>query len=146
MLVYTGPVLDRPLEVTGPVSLRLFVSSSAPDTDFTARLVDVHPDGRALNLCEGVLRARYHESIEREAFLTPGVVYELPIDLGVTSNVFLPGHRVRLDVSSSNFPRIDRNLNTGGTIGFETAWQVARNTVHHSPDHPSHLVLPVIPS
>lgn len=146
VLVYTGPVLDAPLEVTGPVSAVLFVSSSAPDTDFTARLVDVHPDGRAINLCEGVLRTRYRESIERPVLMTPGEVCELTIDLGPTSNVFLPGHRVRLDVSSSNFPRIDRNLNTGGPIGFETEWRVAENTVHHAPARPSRLVLPVIPS
>ncbi len=145
VLVYTGPVLDAPLEVTGPVSAVLFVSSSAPDTDITARLVDVHPDGRAINLCEGVIRVRYRESIERAVFMTPGEVYEVTIDLGPTSNVFLPGHRVRLDVSSSNFPRIDRNLNTGGLIGFETEWRVAENTVHHSTRHPSRLVLPVIP-
>jgi putative CocE/NonD family hydrolase len=144
VLVYTGPVLSEPLEVTGPVSATLFVSSSAPDTDFTARLVDVQPGGRAINLCEGVLRARYRDSIERPSFMRPGQVYELTIDLGPTSNVFLPGHRVRLDISSSNFPRIDRNLNTGGPIGFETDWRVAENSVHHGPDHSSRLVLPVI--
>jgi len=145
VLVYTGPVLDAPLDMTGPVSAVLHVSSSAPDTDFTARLVDVHPDGRAINLCEGVLRARYRESIEREALMRPGEVYQLTIDLGPTSNVFLQGHRVRLDISSSNFPRIDRNLNTGGRIGFETTWQLAHNTIHASPGHPSRLILPVIP-
>jgi uncharacterized protein len=145
VLVYTGPVLQAPLEVTGPVSAVLFVSSSAPDTDFTARLVDVHPDGRAINLCEGVLRARYRESIERAVLMEPGTVYELTIDLGPTSNVFLPGHRVRLDISSSNFPRIDRNLNTGGPIGFEMQWRIAENTVHHTAAHPSRLILPVIP-
>jgi uncharacterized protein len=145
VLVYIGPMLAAPLELTGPVSLILFVSSSVPDTDFTARLVDVHPDGRAINLCEGVLRTRYRESFECEVFMVPGEVYELTVDLGATSNVFLPGHRVRLDVSSSNFPRIDRNLNTGGRIGFETEWRVAHNTVHHSRRHPSRLLLPVVP-
>ena len=131
--------------MTGPVSAVLFVSSSAPDTDFTVRLVDVHPDGRAINLCEGVLRARYRESIERAVLMTPDEIYELTIDLGPTSNVFLPGHRVRIDISSSNFPRIDRNLNTGGRIGFETEWRVAENTVHYSFAYPSRVVLPVIP-
>jgi len=145
VLAYTGPALDAPLEVTGPISAVLFVSSSAPDTDVTARLVDVHPDGRAINLCEGVIRARYRESIERSVLMIPGEVYEVTIDLGPTSNVFLPGHRVRFDVSSSNFPRIDRNLNTGGPIGFETEWRVAENTVHHAERYPSRLVLPVIP-
>ena len=145
VLVYTGPVLEQPLEVTGPVSALLSVSSSAPDTDFTARLVDVFPDGRAINLCEGVLRARYRNSIERPRLMKSGEVCELAIDLGPTANVFLPGHRVRLDISSSNFPRIDRNMNTGGPIGFETEWRVARNTVHRSAVHPSRLRLPVIP-
>jgi len=145
VLVYTGPVLDGPVEVTGPVSVVLFVSSSEPDTDFTARLVDVHPDGRAINLCEGVLRARYRDSIEQPAPMVPGQVHELTIDLGPTSNVFLAGHRIRLDISSSNFPRIDRNMNTGGPIGFETEWRVAQNTVHAGPAHPSRLVIPVIP-
>jgi hypothetical protein len=145
VLVFTGPVLREPLEATGPVSAVLWVSSTAPDTDITARLVDVWPDGRAINLCEGVLRLRYRDSIERPVPMRPGEVYEVTVDLTPTSNVFLPGHRVRLDVSSSNFPRIDRNLNTGGPIGFETEWRVARNTVHHGPAHPSRLLLPVIP-
>jgi putative CocE/NonD family hydrolase len=145
VLVYTGPVLDEPLEVTGPVSAVLAVSSSAPDTDFTARLCDVFPDGRSINLCEGVLRARYRNSNERPNLMAAGSIYELMIDLGPTSNVFLPGHRVRLDISSSNFPRIDRNLNTGGAIGFESEWRIARNTVHRSAGHASRLILPVIP-
>jgi putative CocE/NonD family hydrolase len=146
VLPYTGPVLTEPLDVTGPVTVVLNVSSSAPDTDFTARLVDVHPDGRAMNLCEGVLRVRYRDSIEQPTLMTPGEVYELTINLGPTSNVFLPGHRVRVDISSSNFPRIDRNLNTGGPIGVETEWRVARNTIHHGGSRPSRLILPVIPT
>jgi putative CocE/NonD family hydrolase len=145
VLVYTGAVLTEPLDVTGPVSAIINLSSDAPDTDVTARLVDVFPDGRAINLCEGVLRARYWQSIERPTQLHPGEIVPVMIDLGPTSNVFLPGHRVRLDVSSSNFPRIDRNLNTGGRIGYETQWQVARNQVHRGGEHASHLVLPVIP-
>jgi putative CocE/NonD family hydrolase len=127
------------------VTATVFFSSSAPDTDVTARLIDVHPDGRAINLCEGVLRVRYRDSFERAVLMTPGDVYALPIDLGVTSNAFLAGHRVRLDISSSNFPRIDRNLNTGGRIGFESEWRVAQQRVHHSGERPSRLRLPVIP-
>ncbi len=142
---FTGPVVDEPLEVTGPVTATIWFSSSAPDTDVTARLVDVHPDGRAINLCEGVLRTRYRESFERPVMLTPGEPAAIPIDLGVTSNVFLAGHRVRLDISSSNFPRIDRNLNTGGPIGFESEWRVADQRIHHSADRPSRIRLPVIP-
>jgi putative CocE/NonD family hydrolase len=145
VLVYTGPVLDAPLQVIGPVSATIFLSSSAPDTDVVARLVDVHPDGRAINLCEGVLRARYRSSVSEPSLMTPGQVHEITVDLGPTANVFLPGHRVRLDITSSNFPRIDRNMNTGGPIGFETEWRVARNTVHHGAAHASRLSLPVIP-
>ena len=142
---YTGPLLAVPLEVTGPVSATIWFSSSAPDTDVTARLVDVYPDGRAINVCEGVLRARYRESFERPTLLTPGEPAAIPVDLGVTSTVFRPGHRVRLDISSSNFPRIDRNLNTGGPIGFETEWRVAHQRIHHSGARPSRIRLPVIP-
>jgi putative CocE/NonD family hydrolase len=142
---FTGPVLTAPLEVTGSISATIWFSSDARDTDVTARLVDVHPDGRAINICEGVLRARYRESFERPTLLTPGEPAAIPIDLGVTSNVFLPGHRVRLDISSSNFPRIDRNLNTGGPIGQETEWRVAHQRIHHSVARPSRIRLPAIP-
>lgn len=146
VLCFTTAVLDRPVEVTGHVTLVLHVSSSAPDTDFTGKLVDVHPDGRAILLCEGIQRARYRESLTEPTPLTPGTVHELTIDLGVTSNVFLPGHRVRLEVSSSNFPRYDRNTNTGATIATDTEddLAVAVNRVHHGPAHPSRLVLPLI--
>jgi uncharacterized protein len=146
VLCFTSAVLDRPVEVTGHVTLVLHVSSSASDTDFTSKLVDVQPDGRAILLCEGIQRARYRESLTEPTLLTPGTVYELTIDLRVTSNVFLPGHRIRLEVSSSNFPRYDRNTNTGGTIATdgEDDLAVAVNRVHHGPAHPSRLILPLI--
>lgn len=146
VLCYTTAVLDEPVEVTGHLSLVLHVSSSAVDTDFTAKLVDVHPDGRALYLTDGILRARYRESLERPEPLAPGEWYEITIDLGVTANVFLPGHRIRLEVSSSNFPRFDRNTNTGGYIAGESAADAvpATNEVRHGPACPSRLVLPVI--
>ena len=146
MLCFTTPALTEPIEVTGHVSLTLYVSSSAPDTDFTGKLVDVFPDGRAIFLTDGIMRARYRNSLAEPEPLTPGEVYELSLDLSVTSNVFLPGHRIRLEVSSSNFPRFDRNTNTGGVIADDAADQamVAVNRVWHGPDHPSHLVLPVI--
>jgi putative CocE/NonD family hydrolase len=146
VLCYTTPVLDRPVEVTGHVSLTLFASSSAPDTDFTGKLIDVFPDGRALYLTDGILRARYRNSLADPELLTPGQVYEMTVDLSVTSNVFLPGHRIRLEISSSNFPRFDRNTNTGGTIteDREEDVQVAVNRIVHGPGHPSRLVLPVI--
>lgn len=146
VLSYTSEPLAEPLTVIGPVELVLHASSSALDTDFTAKLVDVHPDGRAENLADGILRARYRDSLSEPSPLTPGEVYELRIDLVATANVFAAGHRIRVDVSSSNFPRFDRNTNTGGTIAEEAAADlvVADNTVHHTPVHPSRLVLPVI--
>jgi putative CocE/NonD family hydrolase len=146
VLCFTTAVLERPVEVTGHVTLVLHVSSSAQDTDFTGKLVDVHPDEKAILVCEGVQRARYRRSLTEPEPLEPGTVYELTIDLCVTSNVFLPGHRIRLEVSSSNFPRYDRNANTGGTIATdgEDDLVVAVNRVHHGPAHPSRLVLPLI--
>lgn len=144
VLVYTTPPLERPLEVTGPVRLVLFAASSAPDTDFTGKLVDVFPDGRALILTDGILRARYRDGDPRP--LEPGAVYELQIDLVATANLFRAGHRIRLEVSSSNFPRFDRNTNTGGTIAEEgeAACTVAVNQIFHDGARPSHLLLPVI--
>ncbi|MBE8516024.1 CocE/NonD family hydrolase [Amycolatopsis sp. H6(2020)] len=146
VLCFTGPVLEEPVEVTGPVSVKLFVSSSAVDTDFTAKLVDVFPDGKAINLCDGILRARYRNGLATEELMEPGTVYEITVDMTATSNVFLPGHRIRVDVSSSNFPRYDRNTNTGGAIARETEAQMvpAINHIHHGPEHPSRLVLPII--
>ena len=144
VLVYQTEPLDAPLTVVGPVDLVLFVSSDASDTDFTAKLVDVHPDGRAFNVQEGILRARYREGFDREVFMEPGRVYELTVDLQATANHFGRGHRLRLEVSSSNFPRWDRNLNTGGRNYDETIWRKARNTVHHGGRHPSRLKLWVL--
>jgi uncharacterized protein len=146
VLCFTSEVLTEPLEVAGPVSLALFASSSAPDTDFTGKLVDVFPDGRAIFLTDGIIRARYRNSLAEPEPLTPGETYELSLDLSVTSNVFLPGHRIRLEVSSSNFPRYDRNTNTAGIIAEESADQVvvAVNRVRHGHGYPSRLILPVI--
>ncbi|WP_374689538.1 CocE/NonD family hydrolase [Promineifilum sp.] len=146
VLVYSTPVLDRPVEVIGPIELHLFVASSARDTDFTGKLVDVYPDGRAIILTEGILRARYRHSFTEPELLKPGELYELRLNLWTTANVFLPGHRIRLEVSSSNFPRFDRNSNTGGDIASETAdqYQPAIHRIFHDAAHPSHLVLPII--
>jgi uncharacterized protein len=146
VLCFTSSVLTEPVEVTGHVSLELFVSSSAPDTDFTGKLVDVFPDGRALFLTDGIIRCRYRHSLAEPEPLTPGESCQLTLDLSVTSNVFLPGHRIRLEVSSSNFPRFDRNTNTGGVIADESADQatVAVNRVLHGPGFPSRLILPVV--
>lgn len=146
VLCYTTPPLEKRVEVTGPVSLVLFASSSALDTDFTGKLVDVHPDGRAEILTEGILRARYRDSFSEPSPLQPGQVYEFHLDLWATANLFDVGHRIRLEISSSNFPRFDRNTNTGGTIAEEgeADFVQAVNRVFHDSAHPSHLVLPII--
>jgi len=146
VLCYTTPPLERPVEVTGPIELVLYVSSSAPDTDFTAKLVDVYPDGRAEILTDGILRARYHESLTAPVLMEPGAMYELRIDVGATANVFRVGHGIRLEISSSSFPRFDRNTNTGGIIATESEddFRQAVNRVYHSAAHPSYLILPVI--
>jgi putative CocE/NonD family hydrolase len=145
VLVYTTPALKQDLEVTGPVSLELYAASSAVDTDFTAKLVDVWPNGFAQNLTEGILRARYRSSHEKPDMMNPGEVYKLTIDLWGTSNVFLAGHRLRLEVSSSNFPRFDRNPNTGESPELGSRVTKATNTVYHDRDHPSALLLPILP-
>ena len=145
VLVYTTPALGQGVEVTGPLQAVLYVSSSVNDTDFTAKLVDVYPDGTAYNIHEGILRARYREGYDKKVWMKKGETYEIKVDLQVTSNHFGPGHRIRLEVSSSNFPRFERNLNTGGNNYDETQWKVAENVVHHSRSHASYLLLPVIP-
>ena len=119
VLVYSTPALAQDMEVTGPVTLELFASSSAVDTDFTAKLVDVWPDGFAQNLTEGIVRARYRDSQEQPQLMNPGQTYKFTLDLWATSNVFKKGHRLRLEISSSNFPRFDRNLNTEKTARRE---------------------------
>jgi putative CocE/NonD family hydrolase len=126
------------------IKVVMWASTSAPDTDFTAKLVDVRPDGFAVNSCDGILRLRYRESLERPLAARPGDIYRLIIDAGVTSNVFRQGHRIRLEISSSNFPRFDRNPNTGRTIADEKELRTARQTVYHDALHPSYLLLPVI--
>jgi len=145
VLVYSTSPLEENMEVTGPISLDLFAKASAVDTDFTAKLVDVGPDGFARNLTEGILRARFRESTKGEPkLIKPGEVYEYKIDVWSTSNVFLKGHRIRLEVSSSNFPRFDRNLNTGKDDATDAEIVKATNTVLHDAAHPSALILPVV--
>jgi uncharacterized protein len=146
VLCYTSDALDEDLEITGPVSLVLYASSSAVDTDFAAKLVDVHPNGFCQRLCDSIVRARYRNGPERAELLEPGTVYEFEVDLWNTSQVFKAGHRIRLEVTSSAFPKYDRNLNTGEDIGTGVRMELATNRVWHDPEHPSRLVLPVIPS
>jgi putative CocE/NonD family hydrolase len=146
VLVFSSPPLQRDLEVTGPLSVVLYAATSAPDTDFTAKLVDVFPNGEARNLSDGILRLRYRNSLERAELAVPGQVYKITIDAGVTSNVFLRGHRVRVEISSRNFPRFDRNPNTGRPIADETVLRKADQTIYHDRQRPSHILLPVIPN
>lgn len=145
VLVYTGEPLRQAMEVTGFVRLALFAASDAPDTDFVARLCDVYPDGRSMLVCDGIVRARFREGLDREVLMNPGTVYEFEVDMGATSIVFPEGHQIRLEITSSCFPRFARNLNTGEPSATGTRWQVARQTVRHSRAHPSRLILPVIP-
>jgi putative CocE/NonD family hydrolase len=150
VLVYSTPPMTEDLEVTGPVSLELFAKSSGVDTDFTAKLVDVWPTGFAQNLTEGIVRARYRDSREKPDLINPGQVYKFTIDMWATANVFKKGHVLRLEVSSSNFPRFDRNLNNGATRYVKSrdagaSFVTATNVVLHDGEHPSALVLPVVP-
>jgi len=145
VLVYNSRPLATDVEVTGPVTATIYAASSAPDTDFTATLVDVHPDGKAINLCEGIRRARFRESIEMPTSIEPLKIYEYKIDLWDTSNLFKAGHRIRIEISSSNFPRFDRNLNTGAQPGTDTEMAVAHQAIFHNGPNPSHVTLPVIP-
>lgn len=146
VLVYTTPTLEANLEVTGPVKLVLYAASSAPDTDFTAKLVDVYPDGKALYVKSGIVRARYRNSLREPELLVPGEITRFEIEIGPTSLVFLKGHRIRLQVSSSNFPEYSRNLNTEEDPHHSVKIAVAQQTIYHDSQCPSHLVLPVIPS
>ncbi|MBI4221029.1 MAG: CocE/NonD family hydrolase, partial [Chloroflexi bacterium] len=142
-LTYTSDPLSHDLEIAGPVKAVLYAMSSAPDTDWVVRLCDVGPDGASRPVAEGILRARYRESHVHPQPMTPNTVYRFEVDLWHTSNVFQRGHRIRVAVTSSCFPRWDRNLNTGGSFGTEASGQIAHNTVFRSPVHPSHVVLPV---
>jgi putative CocE/NonD family hydrolase len=144
VLVYSTKPLKHDLEAIGPVQVVLYVTTSAKDTDFTAKLVDVFADGTARNLTDGILRLRYRDSLEKPELGKAGEIYRVTVDAGVTSNVFLKGHRIRVEISSSNFPRFDRNPNTGGVIADATRLLKASQTVYHDKDHPSCVVLMVM--
>jgi putative CocE/NonD family hydrolase len=151
VLVFKTPPLESDVEVTGPIDVKLWVSSSAPDTDFTAKLIDVHPAGPDLpggmdmNLEDGIQRARFRDSLDHAELMQPGRIYALTIHLYPTSNLFAKGHRIRLDISSSNFPRFDLNPNTGEALNASRRLAVATNTIYHDQEHPSHVILPIIP-
>jgi putative CocE/NonD family hydrolase len=147
VLVYTSAPLAEPIEVTGPLQVTLYAATSAPDTDFVARLIDVHPDGAARLLAEGIIRARYREGYARPHPIEPGRVYDYQINLVATSNLFQVGHRIRVDVTSSSFPRFDRNPNTGRPLGVDGPDDIraARQTILHDGTNPSHILLPMVP-
>lgn len=144
ILVYSTDALETGVEVSGTIEITLYVSSDVKDTDFTVKLLDVYPDGRAYNLDETIQRARYREGYDKEVFMEYGKVYKLSVSPMSTSNYFGAGHRIRIEVSSSNFPRFARNLNTGGNNYDETEGVVAHNTLHHSAAYPSQIRLPII--
>jgi uncharacterized protein len=144
VLTFSSPPLERDSEVIGPVKVQLWACSSAPDTDFVARLVDVHPDGRSYNLTDGIVRARYRQGLS-ESLMEVGRAYQFTIDLWATANVFKAWHRIRLQVTSSNFPRWDRNPNTGHPFGQDAELCVAQQTILHDRDHPSNVLLAVVP-
>lgn len=147
MLCYTSDVLDQALDVVGPVTGVLFASSSAKDTDWHVRLVDVHPDDSARFLCHGMLRARFRESFEKPTLLEPGTVYRFEFSMDACGVRFLPGHRIRVEVMSSWFPEYDRNTNSGAENNFlDATLIVAENRIFHAPGHESHVILPVIPA
>ena len=151
VVVFQTPPLEADTEVTGELSVQLWVSSSAPDTDFTAKLVDVYPPsadwpaGFEMNIADGIMRARFRDSLKQEKLMEPGKVYPITIRLYPTSNLFKKGHRIRVDISSSNFPRFDINPNTGEPLNDNRRVQTAVNTLYHDAEHPSCIVLPVIP-
>jgi uncharacterized protein len=151
VLVFMTPPLGEDMEVTGPIDVKLWASSSAPDTDFTAKLIDVHPPSRDfpggidMNLEDGILRARFRDSLEKPELMQPGTIYSFTIHLYPTSNLFKKGHRIRVDISSSNFPRFDVNPNTGEPLNANRRLAIATNTIYDDRDHPSQVILPVIP-
>ena len=144
ILVYTSEPLNQGIEVSGFIEATLYISSDVKDTDFTIKILDVYPDGRAYNLDETIQRVRYREGYDKEVFMEEGEVYKLEFSKMSTSNYFKPGHRIRIEVSSSNFPRFARNLNTGGNNYDETEAIIANNVVHHGSEYPSQISLPVI--
>ena len=144
VLVYSTPILKKGIEITGPITLIIYVSSSAKDTDFTAKLVDVYPDGKAYNIQDTIFRSRYRDGFTKKVWMKEDEVYKIQLNLNAASNYFASGHIIRLQVSSSNFPMYERNLNTGGNNYDETEWIVAENTIHHSKEYPSHIILPII--
>ena len=145
VLVYSSAPLKEPLDVTGPITVTLYAKSTAPDTDFTAKLVDVFPDGTAVNLANGIQDARFRESLSHPSLIRPGKTYKYTIHVWPTSNMFLRGHKIRVEISSSDFPQFAPNPNTGAPFGVSAKWRKATQTILHDSDHPSSITLPVLP-
>ena len=145
VLTFTTDVLTEDMEITGPISATIWASSDAKDTDFTATLTDLEPDGKAIALCEGIVRARFRNGTENPEMMVPGEIYKFEIDMWNTSNSFIKGHRIRIEISSSNFPRYNRNLNSGNPIASDIDITIANQTVYHGSKYPSYVNLPVIP-
>ncbi len=144
VLVYTSDFLEEEVDVTGPVKFVLYASTDVRDTDFVARLIDVYPDGKAYNMAEGILRARYWKGLDQQELLEPGRVYKFEIDMVGTSVAFQEGHRIRVQIASSHFPQFDRNPNTGEPFGTDTSVKIAHHTIYHTKDRPSHILLPIV--
>ena len=144
MLVYTSDYLDSALTIAGPVKMKLFAATDGPDTDWMIKLVDVYPNGFAMPVSEGILRARFREGLDKMKLLKPGEVYEYDIELTGTANMFPPGHRIRIDITSSNFPQFDRNPNTGAPLGDNATIRIAKQTIYHGGNRVSHIILPIV--
>jgi putative CocE/NonD family hydrolase len=145
VLVYSTPPLDKGVEVTGPITVTLYAASSAPDTDWTAKLTDVHPDGTSMLIQYGIQRARYRVSETKPTLITPNKIYKYEIEVWPTSNLFKAGHQIRLEISSSNFPMWDRNPNTGHPFAKDAELKTAKQTIYHDAAHPSAITLPIMP-
>jgi putative CocE/NonD family hydrolase len=145
ILVYTSGFLEDPITIAGPVKIKLDASTDGPDTDWMIKLIDVYPNGLSMPVSEGILRARFREGLDKINLLTPDKVYSYDIEMTGTANVFLPGHKIRVDITSSNFPQFDRNPNTGDPLGSSGRTRIARQIVYHGGVHPSYIVLPVVP-
>jgi putative CocE/NonD family hydrolase len=146
VLVYSSAPLSEAMTIAGPITVTLFARTTAPDTDFTAKLVDVFPDGSAINLANGIQRASYRASLSHPTPVQPGKVYAYKINVWPTANLFAPGHRIRLEISSSDYPQFAPNPNTGDRFGTSARRRTARQTILHDADHPSAVILPVIPA
>lgn len=144
VLVYTSEFLDEALTVAGPIHMELQAETDGTDTDWMIKLMDVYPDGYAMPISEGILRARFREGLDQMKLLKPNQTYTYDIEMTGTANVFLPGHRIRIDITSSNFPQFDRNPNTGDDLGANSTTRVAQQTIHHGGSRPSYIVLPVV--